>query len=929
MLVIAIAGFILLAGNHPASAAKAGKKFIVNTSFEPNQPQIQAKGLQVVKGQARTGDYCLVGKVTESDQGRVIEIPIKSGKNSLINISFWVRSDSGSKCSVLIKQGKSRKHIQEISEVSTTDWEHLQCCFRPEADTTAIIQIYIPSSYGAPVGSMWLDDLTIAVMPSRLDWSKGFQTFPAISFDQQGRLWLAVAEMQLPEKHVCVYKGIDNPRRVCTLDFDGLTGVSAPAVAGLDNGCIVAFGAEIDDKWSIAYGFVSDVNSSKPTCKFIDCSGSANISPAITVVGDKACLVWESNAGDARGIYACWVDKNSCSKPQRISSAKFNSYNPDIVTLANGDVFAAWDSIHNDSANIYGAWCKNGQWQDEIRITSDKRIERHPALAANGNELWLTWQAQSYEGIRLDNATEQKVVVARLDGDKLLAPLDLFKHIQSTNKIKSKRKKKSVESLLRPRIAFDGKGRLWLTVRKSTRREGWHPVAYCYAGGQWSEPQMLCSQIGRWHPVKLAAGSGTLCAAIQYDDMDRPGQHRGIADDYKSGVMAVVVNEDSIKAGKLITESLKMPETEFSLAENIGRCSSNFPRQSWNHNGTQRKLYWGTLHNHTDISICGRLINPPGHDLLANARDIERQDFCALTDHGFNFDNPQWAYNGEQTRNNHDPGRFLTFLALEWTSKDNPPAVPGQPNRYGHRNFIYLDTYYDQFHDAMDGDITPFDVWRRIRKTEFVSIPHQLADWLRKGKGNPPTDWNYVDEKLQPVAEIFQARESYEYLGCPRQSRSGAPFKGYYLQDAWAKGIIIGVIASPDHGGGMGKAGVWAEDFTRESIFRAIQARHTFGTSAPKMALWFSAGDAIMGDKVKRSDGPVTFAVKALTMQDIKEVVIFRNNEIVYQSEPGVKEFDSSWTDPSPPDEKLLWYYARIHTVDDQLAWSSPIWFTR
>jgi hypothetical protein len=249
-------------------------------------------------------------------------------------------------------------------------------------------------------------------------------------------------------------------------------------------------------------------------------------------------------------------------------------------------------------------------------------------------------------------------------------------------------------------------------------------------------------------------------------------------------------------------------------------------------------------------------------------------------------------------------------------------------NRYGHRNLIFLDPYHARFYDSFDGDISPAELWKELEGHEFICIPHQLADWKGKGKGNPPTDWNYVDEKLQPVAEIFQARQSYEYLNCPRQSPTGAPYKGNYLQDAWARGIIIGVIASPDHGGGSGKVGVWTGELTRDSIFEAVRARHTFGTSGAKMSLFFGAGMAMMGDRVKRRQGPIKFRIKALALRDIDEMVIFRNNKIIHRIEPKRKEFDLSWMDMEPPAAELLWYYARIHAEDEELAWSSPIWFT-
>ena len=207
-----------------------------------------------------------------------------------------------------------------------------------------------------------------------------------------------------------------------------------------------------------------------------------------------------------------------------------------------------------------------------------------------------------------------------------------------------------------------------------------------------------------------------------------------------------------------------------------------------------------------------------------------------------------------------------------------------------------------------------------------------MADWddLFKAKGNwgnPPKDWNYYSEKYQPVAEIFQVRGSYEYYGCPRQSVSAAPFSRFYLQDAWKRRIIIGVIASPDHGGGFGKVGLWTEELNRESIFREVQARHTFGTTGAKMSMMFTSGENMMGDKVKLTEGNIPFQIEAKAAQNIKEVVIFRNNSIIFESEPQQKEIEISWIDQDPLEEDFVWYYARVITADDEIAWSSPIWF--
>jgi len=915
--------------DHPLSGAamdhgqyiKKGSRTILKTSFEEGQPVLGVKQHRLVEGVARTGEYSMMGEVTGPNQARFLEIPFESKKDRILHVSFWVRSDKRSACAVFMRIGKVRTSLRpRIDNVPVRTWRHVEARFTVSKDTRGVIQIVAPSSHNAPAGKAWIDDVDVWETVSECDWPDHVEDFPVIAFDQSGRLWMAVLERSLHRGRVCVYR-LDGQRRqeVCIFEPPGLTGIGAPAVAGLQNGCVVAFAVEQRSKWRIAYGFIEGDGAHKTTdYRIIDCNGSANISPAVTVA-KRVCILWESNAGDARGIYSCIVDRQDSGEVRRISSESANSYNPALVALPNGSLFAAWDSIRDKSADIYGAWFRNGRWLKERCITSDARIERHPSLAVKGNEIWMAWQMQSYEGIRLNRITEQRIAAARIGEDGLFTPIGLFENVSRAQRM-----------LMRPRIAFDRTGRLWLTARESmSQNGGWRPVIWAYEGRQWSRQRILMDQQGRWRPVNLAGSSTGITTVCQYDDLPKGwDQTRGNYRDWRSGILVKTFATNSVaSAEKIETEPCETPKTDFSLSQRIELCGAGLARQKIRQNGRELTLFWGDFHDHTDISVCNRRGNPPGHDLFANVRDIEKLDFCALTDHGYNFDGPQWAFNGERTRNNHDPGRFVTFLAEEWTSSKNPPADGGIMNRYGHRNLIFLNPYHTTFYDSFDGDISPAELWKELQGHEFICIPHQLADWKGKGKGNPPTNWEYVDEKLQPVAEIFQARQSYEYLGCPRQSQTGAPFKGNYLQDAWSKGIIIGVIASPDHGGGNGKVGVWAEELTRESIFEAVRARHTFGTSGAKMSLFFGAGTAMMGDKVKRPEGSIKFRIKGLGLRAIDELVIFRNNEIVHRVEPKRTKFDLSWMDKEPPAAGLVWYYARIHTEDEELAWSSPIWF--
>lgn len=890
------------------------RTILFHTRFAPGDPLPELQGLEVVALAAARGGHCALGEVTEPNQHRQILIPLENVADRILELKLRLRSDQGSRCAVWLQpENGERRRVAGLDSVPK-GWAEPTFRFETGDMAKGTLQLAVPSSWGAAPGKVWVDEITLTAAPAvRVPYEPyEAEDFPALARDGEGTVWLASLIRDQGARRLGVWRIRDGQREpVAMLDESARTGIDRPALAGTERGCLLVYPVEQDHRWQLQPVWIDGGQARKAPLMGAP-EASCNHLPALAGNGNQAVLVWEANPHSRRAVWACRLTPDGNSRPGPVSPPDFPACNPDVILFPNGDAFAVWDSFRDEASNLFGAWCRNGRWQPEQRLTAAAQLERHPRLARNGEDVWLAWQAQTFPAHAVNGVREQRVAVARIGARGLEMPVGLFEKVATGR-----------EFLLRPVPQFDPQGRLWLTVRSSLGlHEGWLPQAWCYTGDTWHGPLDLWPDQGRWRPVQMAwdqAGQGV--AAIQRDNLPKHWEQMGIHPDWLYDAQ-VVAAELEAPPQPLRLVPLAMPATEFHPRQRIQASGARLPRQQADTGHGPLTLFWGDFHEHSDLSVCQRRTNPPMHDVYANQRDLEMLDFTAITDHGYNYDPPQWAHNGEQVRLHHDPGQFLTFLAEEWTSDHIQYDPRRSYRRYGHRNHIFLDPYHPNFYDSRDGDITPRQLWRELGDTEFIAIPHQLAD-----TGNCPTDWQEIDERLQPVAEIFQTRESFEYLGCPRQAERALKEKGHYLQDAWEQGVVIGVIASPDHGGGRGKVGVWAGELTREAIFAAVRARHTFGTSGAKIGLLFQQGEHLMGDKVQGRPADLAFQVRATAMHPIREVVIFRNNQIVHRLEPGAKTVQFEWRDQSPPATGRLWYYTRIHGEDNELAWSSPIWF--
>ena len=167
-------------------------RVLVQTSFEEGDAALSAPQHQLVKGVARTGKRSLMGEVTGPDRACVLEVPFEAKKGRVVHVSFRVRSDRRSACATFVRIGKERTRIgTKIDRVPAGKWKRIWALYRAQGDTRGVIQIAAPSSWGAPAGKMWIDDLRVIEAEDECRWPAHVEDFPSLACDRAGQLLLA------------------------------------------------------------------------------------------------------------------------------------------------------------------------------------------------------------------------------------------------------------------------------------------------------------------------------------------------------------------------------------------------------------------------------------------------------------------------------------------------------------------------------------------------------------------------------------------------------------------------------------------------------------------------------------------------------------------------------------------------------------------
>ena len=874
------------------------------------------------KAAAHSGSACLTGTLTEPKRALRLRQSVAVKAGNRYEFEIWARATNRTKLVLFaVQPGTTARRSLAAWQNVPRKWQKYSVPISVQRDGKLQLEIIAPSSHAAPAGQIWVDDVALyeTEMPPLVSVSDGvgFNDEPALARSADGSVYVAWNSFRKGADSLQVARYKLNGKTFQKLgQWQILAGtgtyVLEPDAVGAGKGAVVVYAAEEKKNWDI-YAVVCGPDGPDRPIRVTN-DAAVDVKPAAAWHDGTLWVTWESNRDGARRIFAASVCDGEVSEPVAVSRDGASSYNPSVTVLSGGKVCVAWHSFRDNNFDVFlGCSNRGGAWGKESRLTRDPSIDRHAVVFSRGDELWVAYENAWTDAYYVGRTNRRRLIVAKVTPEGLLAP----KHASKTSPLDGRCEAANA--------AFDSDGRLWLSFLKPRLpRSGWDTYLTCFAGGRWQTPSPASVQKGMDRRPALVLAGDRAIVAFQGDNTPNSWSDLDKMKQATSDIYLAAIDTGSTPTEPAM-ELAPLAESEepFEPAQIRIERGEDTPASSIDYNGQTLNLYFGNLHEHTEVSVCNRVGDQSIDESYQCMRDLTRHDFACVTDHGYNINPYIWGRTAKLNRINHDPGRFLTFLGEEWTSTFEEYSQEHPFGFYGHRNLIFADPYFPRWWNARNRQ-TPAQVWEDLRKmnANFVHIPHQLAD-----TGNVPTDWNFTDEVAQPVAEIFQTRGSYEYRAAPRAAGRLTPTSGYFLQDAWARGIVIGVIASPDHGGGYGKACVFAPELTSEAILDAIRARHCYGTTAAKIFLDVRVNGHLMGEKIAEEPGKrVEIKITARCPADIDRIEICRNNKFIYTNKPKGKQADIKMTDDKPLSGRS-YYYVRVLQKDEEVAWSSPVWF--
>jgi hypothetical protein len=338
------------------------------------------------------------------------------------------------------------------------------------------------------------------------------------------------------------------------------------------------------------------------------------------------------------------------------------------------------------------------------------------------------------------------------------------------------------------------------------------------------------------------------------------------------------------------------------------------------------RIYWGDLHAHgwgdsTMLLMYDRTPKLEPSDRHRQGRAYGRFDYGAPGAMSMTADEDErtetWQAYLDAFDEHDRPNRYVPFMSMEM-----------HPGSDGDRTLI-----------LRDKGPAPMDM--REPAERVYDAYGELADaFLEVHIGGAPPYYTSFRPENESLVEVCSAFANAEWL------MQKCLCQGYRFAVTGASDLHLGLMGAPravetfrgrfggnmgmrvrDAGFGSGPVGaILAAELTRDALWTGLRSRRTYATSGDRIAVTLDAGGATMGDV---ADLPDCFAVAlcAHGQEPVERIDLIVGEWLADSIAPDQLDVDWQFQFDRQTMPPGAWFYFRIKQVNNEWAWTAPVWF--
>ncbi len=324
----------------------------------------------------------------------------------------------------------------------------------------------------------------------------------------------------------------------------------------------------------------------------------------------------------------------------------------------------------------------------------------------------------------------------------------------------------------------------------------------------------------------------------------------------------------------------------------------------------KNNYFWADLHGQTQETVGTNTID----DYYKFAKKVACLNVTCHQGNDFQITKKLWKIINQTSKKYNEDNKFIALPGYEWSGNSSVGGdhniIYSQENLPIHRSSHAL---LDDFSDIQTDVMTVKKLFKKIDPTKTFTIAHvggRYADISKHAK----------DSSLDAI-EIHSDWGTFEWI----------------LQDAFKKGLRIGIVANSDghkgtpgasypglsHFGSQGGLTcIRAKTLTRKDIFSALKNHHTYATTGTRILLDVickknSKIIGISGDKIETKEA-TEICIETVGTAPLERVELHRRNKIVKTFFPEYKKNNSKYI-------KILWSGAKSKGRSRKYKWSGNL----